>query len=651
MNARSHTPAGAGLIGLLTGVLFYLSEASIRFVHLYFWTDEQPPSGYLPFLLYHALAGLGGGWGIFLAARAWRKVTQSRDAATRRRAAALASAVAVALAALAALALGLSPESAARHLAAALALGAAVLAIGWPLAWLARRRGPARLAAGGGALALLLIAGHLVFLTSEPIRRLLPWSPTPSAPAARPNVLLLTVDTLRADRLGVYGHDSGTTPRIDRLALDSAVFQHAVAHSPWTQPSFGSLLTSAYPSQHGAFTLLDPDARDVTTGILYRSSLRDDVPTLAEILANRGYATLALQTNWSASAAQKFDRGFDLFLHHALFTPPMRDRCVMGFYGKKIVRRLGGGPFRSYLEMWPNADQVYRAFEALVADGFPRPFFIWVNFIDPHGPYLEREADTPIETARVVAAHDPWDASVPTAVLSSAYDDEVRFADHYAGRTLDLLRAHGVLDDTVVIVTSDHGEELGDRGVEIRSWRSAKGRLHGHSLYGELLRVPLLIRYPPRVPPGRVETLARQIDLVPTVLDLAAIDPGSAGARFEGVSLVGAMTGREEIEESEEPRLAFSERNLFGSQKRSVRDERHKLIVDLDSGDIELYDLADDPGERLDLAAERHDETRRLLGLLDAWAARMGPVVPPQPYPLPQTREDVERLRALGYIH
>ncbi|MCP3960968.1 MAG: sulfatase-like hydrolase/transferase [bacterium] len=159
----------------------------------------------------------------------------------------------------------------------------------------------------------------------------------------------------------------------------------------------------------------------------------------------------------------------------------------------------------------PKAPTSCWTFERLISRSLPRPFFAWVNFRDPHSPYLRREDGVPIEDAVVVDSLMPEDASVPTTALSEAYDDEVRFVDLYVGRVVDLLRDRGILDDTIVVLTSDHGEEFEDHFAEARlASATMLGRFHGHSLYSELLHVPLIVRYPPRVPPGtRIANLVR----------------------------------------------------------------------------------------------------------------------------------------------
>jgi arylsulfatase A-like enzyme len=632
----------AGGIGLFTGLLWFLLEMTARFAYD-LWAGHRPPADYLLFLGYYALGGFVAGSVVFLLQRIL----------AARRAAVLGTALAALLAVGAlwsASRSGIDPGVALRYLGAAVLVGTALALLAWSVARYWKRFGTGRLLAYGGGLATMLVAGHLVFLRATALEGLLDGTAASGSDSGRPNVLLVTIDTLRADRLHAYGYPHETSPNMDRLAREGALFEQAVAHSPWTQPSFASLLTSTYPSQHGAYVLLaPPEAGDGRTEkVLYQSFLQDAEVTLAEILLEQGYATLALQPLCTDEDVQRFDQGFEVYLCEAQFLSSMWRRSLLGLGIEGIARLFGNRGIRRYPGGLAPADVVYRSLRALITRDVPRPFFLWVNFRDPHSPYLVRRAGVPIEDARVVDALGPEDAALPISALSEAYDGEIRFVDHYVGRVLDLLRERGILDETVVVLTADHGEEFEDHFAEHRSAAvTMRGRAHGHSFYSELLHVPLMIRYPPKVAPDtRIASLARHVDLLPTVLDLAGVDAGPSGDRFEGRSLLPLITHGTE---TEGPRLAYSERNLFGPQRRSIQDDRYKLILEIDSGRIELYDLAADPGERRNLAAERKQEADRLLGLLEQWSARMR-TAPSSPEIATEDADALEQLRALGYV-
>lgn len=629
---------------MLAGILFFLLEMSARFVYIHSWSGEQPPAGYWSFLGYYALAGSALGIGTMLVGRAatrWRKST--RLAILGIAAAVCAVAVTMALLTRAVVRLGLSSRKILLDFGTVLLAAAIFAAIGWALDRLRRRYGSAHVLVACGACFAMLIGGHAIFLHTATLGQILARLPDSAAGPAKPNVLLLTVDTLRADRLGAYGYHRNTSENIDRLAAEGALFQRAVAHSPWTRPSFGSIMTSRYPSQHGAFAVFGEDSSEQP---LYDGGLRREAVTMAEILSDHGYTTVAFQTNLRASRAHGFDRGFHAFIYESLFIPPIQERSVLGSLVRWAQLFLGIQPKAFLYGFPPNADKVHALFESL-SPHLPQPFFIWMNLMDPHSPYVSRDRDTPIAEAGITGVHHALNADISTTVLSDAYDDEIRFMDHHAGKMLDLLRSRGLLDNTIVILTSDHGEEFDDHGVEIHHPSTTiRGRYHGHSLYSELLHVPLIIRFPRQIPQGlRIEALARHVDILPTILDLVAIEPRDPGEPFEGASLLPLMLGK-----ATPRRLAYGERKLYGPPQHSIQDDRYKLIFEVRSGRLELYDLDADPGEIRNLAAARQDETDRLLASLEAWTARMGPALPPSPaIPLEPT-EDLDSLRSLGYV-
>ncbi|MFQ5540429.1 MAG: sulfatase, partial [Candidatus Binatia bacterium] len=406
------------------------------------------------------------------------------------------------------------------------------------------------------------------------------------------NILLLTIDTLRADRLGVYGYPKNLTPTMDLLAKEGTLFERTIAQSPWTRPSYGSLLTSLYPSQHEAFVVYDPARGGYHADwgdMLYDGGLRDDAETMAEIFRDRGYTTIALQTNWHVSAAHNFDQGFDYFLYEPLFTISLFDRSFLGPYAKYFRALNGAKPKPPFWMTAPPASSGDDAFKALIAEGLPQPLFMWINFMDTHSPYIIREKGVPLEQARITASYDIWDSHIPNSLLSEAYDGEVRHVDHYVGKIYNRLKDAGISDDTLIVLLSDHGEEFGDHQAEIHCCDTVvRGRHHGHSLYDELLHVPLIIRYPSRVPRGsRVKETVRLIDVLPTLLELAGISLGSSRATFEGTSLLPLiMNGNDPWG----PRFSYSERTYYGLEHKAVEDGRYKMILQPGNGGAELYD-------------------------------------------------------------
>lgn len=417
-----------------------------------------------------------------------------------------------------------------------------------------------------------------------------------AAPAPRPpNVVLVIVDDLRADRLGAYGA-AKPTPRFDALAAESAVFERAYAQAGWTLPSVSSILTGLYPTVHGARRALPGDWSDQLARKRLRvqpgSRLPETRLTLAQALRERGYRTEAVVSCPFGDPAFGFARGFDDYWS-------------------------AGGSF---------ADVT-----AEVARRLPRlkdgpPFFLYVHMVDAHvdGEGAEMAATTAAGAARAAAD----------------YDVGVSSADAGLGRLVDALRSAGVLDKSLLFVTSDHGEEIGERGF----------RGHGTSPYEAALRVPLLVRRPGGKP-ARVAGVARGIDLFPTALDLAGLPPAPG---LEGESLrPGLETGRLP------PRVAFTEiyppMPAYGADLAAVaaRGERWTYIRRSD-GREELYDAAKDPREREDLAAREPVALKDQRARTEEWrrevaraAAAQAPI-PGEERFLPP--EEAARLRRAGYL-
>jgi arylsulfatase A-like enzyme len=380
-----------------------------------------------------------------------------------------------------------------------------------------------------------------------------------------PNVLLYVIDTLRADHLGSYGYPRPTSPRIDALARQGVLFERVVAQSSWTKPATASILTGRDPYAHGATSLHDP--------------IRSDVPTLAQILATHGYETAAFVTNVNVSKPFGFARGFDAFTY--LPEDPTRES--------------------SYVP----SDELNAAVFPWLARDHARPFFLYLHSSDPHAPYTPRapyltqfvapdEALSPQELlAKVRALQEPSAAPEEgdLALLVAAYDAEIAFNDASLGALLDELARRHLAERTLVIVTADHGEEFLEHG----GWR------HGHTLYEEVIRVPLVVRRADGSRAGeRRAALARQIDILPTILDEAGIE---APADLPGRSLLAA----EESEEVAASREALSHTRLFGSEVSAVSTARWKVLHRLlgaRRGD-EVFDLSADPRERQNLVAAR----------------------------------------------
>jgi arylsulfatase A-like enzyme len=426
------------------------------------------------------------------------------------------------------------------------------------------------------------------------------------------NVLLYVVDTLRADQLRCYGGKRPISPRLDALARESVLFENAVASSPWTRPSIVSLFSGLTPRRHGVHERLD--------------RLPAELAILPSLLQRNGYRTAAFVSSAVITAHFGFDRGFDVF----------RQEVKEAIEAKR--------PTSSWIDE--------QAFDWLARRDRGRPFFLYLHALDPHMPYTPPEPWRRRFAPRVDRAAGSVEHVValrdgrlsPTAReaedLLALYDAEVAANDEAFGHLADRLRAAGLWDSTLVIFVSDHGEEFFDHG----GWE------HGATLYQELLHVPLIVKLPRGKAAGRrIAETVRQIDVLPTVLDLLGT---AAPPELEGRSLLPLLAEPAATAAvSRRPAPAFSSLDLDGRRMESILLGRWKLIRTATHDRLpvgsELYDLAADPAERTNRAAAEPAVAAALGALLrqaDREARRPAPLgqAPPDP--------EIERqLRALGY--
>ncbi len=430
---------------------------------------------------------------------------------------------------------------------------------------------------------------------------------------AAPNVVLVVIDTLRADHVGCYGYAQAATPRLDALAARGTRFAAARATSSWTLPSVASILTGRSAVEHGAERV----------GV----ALGQGHVTLAETLAAAGYETAAFSANVvlvtpEVGIAQGFDR-FDV-----LEIPPPAD---------------GSAPVGHIATRAATADLVTDAVLAWVKGRRDpsRPYFVYVHYFDPHASYApprayaERfgvAADDPLvgpEQNLLVRGKPP--AEPVLATLRKLYDAEIAFTDHEVGRLLDGL---GVERDgapaSVVVVTADHGEEFGDHG----------GMEHGKTLFDEVLRVPLLIAGS-GLPPGRVvEAPVSLVSILPTLTELAGVPPAAGGP---GPSLVPVLRG------GEAPAgVVFATLTPPIAKHRSAAVEGTAKVI-LDRGfKALLFDVARDPGERTPINDARLERLQRAIGAHNQAGYKARAAAPPEKQTIDADRR--ERLRQLGYV-
>lgn len=417
----------------------------------------------------------------------------------------------------------------------------------------------------------------------------------PDAPK-RPNVLLITIDTLRADHLGAYGYARPTSPKIDAFAARSTVFENAHSSASWTLPSLSSIHTSLLSTTHGCWKI--------------SSRLEPEFTTAAEILRDVGYDTAMVACHIFLSAQYGLQQGFT-HVDDELVRPPSDAAEAISSPG---VTERG-----------------VRFLERKAAAKDESPWFLWLHYFDPHDTYLPHEGFS--ETFGIVEEID-------------LYDGEIAFTDHYVGLVLQRLAELGLEDETIVVITSDHGEEFGEHGF----------KRHGYTLYQEAVRIPLVVRVPGAAS-GRVPEVVGNVDVLPTLLEacgieLKSVQGATCAHELEGRSLLGAIRGTRALE----PREVVAEvRWHDGQDLRMVRDGAWKLIEDQSKDQTRdqsaLYDLGADPAEATDL---RESAAARAKALQDLVLHRLGrglgwagcyPLV--EPY-VP-TAGDMLRLEGLGY--
>jgi choline-sulfatase len=399
--------------------------------------------------------------------------------------------------------------------------------------------------------------------------------------APRPNVLLVTVDTLRADRVGVYGYNRASTPAMDGLAAKGVRFATAVAHAPLTGPSHASILTGQTPLGHGFRN---------NSGYVLPAQVR----MAAEDFRQAGYRTAAFVSGFPLDRRFGFNRGFDVY----------DDRLPKGNDRRRTP----------YVERFADAttDAVLRWLEtAPPASGSGQlPWFAWVHYYDPHAPY---EAPSPIgERFR-----------------QSPYDGEIAFVDSQLARLLQTLDKRTETSRTLVLVTADHGESLGEHGEGT----------HGIFVYDATLRVPWLMSGP-QIPAGRVShTVARSVDVLPTLLDYAGLP---ARTDVDGRSLRPAAEGQDMSDAPVYAESLYPELELGWAPLHAWRTSEFKFIKAPRS---ELYDVKNDPAETANRSRDEPTRVSDFAGKLDVALRRPIPTagaVAPDP-------EAAERLRALGY--
>jgi arylsulfatase A-like enzyme/Flp pilus assembly protein TadD len=404
------------------------------------------------------------------------------------------------------------------------------------------------------------------------------------------NVLLVTLDTTRADHIGCYGFALAQTPRMDGLAREGVRCADAISAAPITLPSHSTILTGLYPPAHGV--------RDNGS-----YALGDDAVTLAERLKKAGYRTQAIVSALVLNRRYNLVQGFDGYDDDLWSEDEAKLFMIRSRPGERTAERA-----TAWLDGWSRE-------AAPGKSGKRRPFFLWMHLFDAHQPYSMKGADR--------------------SLSPSAYDAEIGVLDRSVGRVLDELKKLGTLDDTLVIITADHGESLGEHGE----------KTHAVFIYDATVRVPLLLRCPRVLPAGKVYAApVRSVDLVPTIL--AALDlPG--GTETQGTNLLPALRG--DVPPPQLPQYSESLLSEVGFGMAPLYGVRLGGFKWIRAPKPEVYDLARDPQEVANLypaEARRGANLDRELAAILADSKRRA--LAPQKSPM--DKETLESLQALGYL-
>lgn len=490
-------------------------------------------------------------------------------------------------------------------------------------------------------LSLVMVALVVVGLIAEPAARKFDREATTLIPDfQKPNVLLIVLDTVRADHLSVYGYERDTSPSLEAFAQEATLFSNAIAPGAMTLSSHGSLFTGLYSREHGAH--YDP-WNDYPHG----RPLSPEFSTLAEMLFDNGFRTLGVVANHGyLSEAFGMSQGFDYYsIHLPLY------RLSYAFCLRRVVQAsidLIAPYFRWNLEFSraePINDEVFGLLDKAATQR--ASFFLFINYMDAHVPYIppspyqDRYLETDYDPR--VSATEIFDDRIrgrrevskeERAQLAAQYDGEIAYLDLHIGRLLSRLRDLGLYDNTCIIVTSDHGEALGERNLV----------LHGVSVYQDQIHVPLIIKLPHQEAPRVVNTPVSLIDVLPTVMELLEYEIPD---NVEGRSLLPSNDGdpRSVISESFPSGMMLELNEEFDRVERSIISGRFKYVHST-SGKRELYDLSSDPRE-LNTLHETNLLSLELQGKLDEWLASTY-----RQYEMVDRLDEdaLDRLRALGYI-
>ncbi|MBI5376040.1 MAG: sulfatase [Candidatus Schekmanbacteria bacterium] len=412
------------------------------------------------------------------------------------------------------------------------------------------------------------------------------------------NIILITIDAARADHIGAYGYRRETSPNVDRIAKNGVLFENCYSHASWTLPSMISMFTSILPVIHG-----NVRAQIESKKIIYQEVLSDDFETLPEFMKSAGYTTAGFSTNGHLIRKEGFAQGFDYY----------DEECL-----------------------WENAECVNEKAISWLENNHDKKFFMWVHYIDAHAdhqPGIKGRYNPPEKYKEMFKVEgDPMGKEVSEAL----YDGEIRHCDDVFGELLKEFEKYGILENSVIVITSDHGESFMEHG----KW------YHADNVYRELIHVPFIISYPPLFEKGKkIDTVVSHIDLLPTLLEIAGINPAS---RIEGKSLVPLLEGKGN--KWEDKSVYCETRKYDGLDLRTIILDNYQYILNYKDGMEELYNMADDPLETKNLINEKKILSAEMRKILEHEVSTKEKLAKKPLLVEEMEKERIEKLRLLGYI-
>jgi arylsulfatase A-like enzyme len=408
-------------------------------------------------------------------------------------------------------------------------------------------------------------------------------------------VLLITIDALRPHHLGCYGYHRKTSPRIDALAQEGALFKNVIAQAPWSLPSITSIMTSLYPSTHKV--------------VQQNNKLGPSVKPLAQILGEHGYVTGAFTGVSGFCGAFYHNRGFDIY-HDSWKTAPQLTQIAVQWLNH--VKDSNFFAFIHYFDVH--------------SDYNPPPPYNTMYDADYTGIF-----DGTTETLDKIFKKELTPTQRDIEHITALYDGGITYTDDFLGQLFEQIDALGLRDNTVIIISADHGEELYEHGATVH-----------RQLYEETIKIPLIMRLPGRIPSGTIRTRqVRSIDIMPTILDILNI---TIDQKMQGISLLPIIDNKDRRNH-----LAICETEKYGGFRALRIDNEWKLIHNMHKKTSELYNLNNDPNETHDLAPTEVAKTKELEKVLFEHMEKINTFLPVTSEEVEVTPELQERLRSLGY--